>query len=146
MRRALRHYDIVWSQAADATVTVTEQDRKTLAALDVPSVVIGMPVDITGLAPLASGQSRLLLHELYGIELGTARVGLFVGSAHIPNRNAAADLRSLALSASEDDEGYTSFLSLPAIAPSRSGCAISSHSAALTPLRCGYCMRRPTLC
>ena len=107
LRRALRHYDIVWSQAADATVTVTEQDRKTLAALGVPSVVIGMPVDITGLAPLASGQSRLLLHELYGIELGTARVGLFVGSAHIPNRNAAAELRSLALSASEDDAGRT---------------------------------------
>ncbi len=96
--RALRRYDIAWSQAADATVTVTGEDRGTLAALGVASVEIRMPVDITGLAPLADGRSRQLLRELYDIDLGIARVALFVGSTHIPNRNAAADLRRLALS------------------------------------------------
>ncbi len=103
--RALRRYDVAWSQAADATVTVTEEDRLTLAALGVPSVEIRMPVDIAGLAPLADGRSRQLLRELYGIDLGTSRVGLFVGSTHIPNCNAAAELRRLALSAREQVAG-----------------------------------------
>ncbi len=103
LRRALRRYDIAWSQAADATVTVTENDRQTLAALGVPSVEIRMPVDLAGLAPLAGSRSRQILRELYDIDLGTARVGLFVGSGHIPNRNAAAELRRIASSASECD-------------------------------------------
>ena len=103
--RALRRYDIAWSQAADATVTVTDEDRQTLAALGVSSVDIRMPVDIAGLAPLADGRSRHLLRELYGIDLGTARVGLFVGSAHLPNRNAAAEVRRLAVSAGARDAG-----------------------------------------
>jgi glycosyltransferase involved in cell wall biosynthesis/tetratricopeptide (TPR) repeat protein len=107
LRRALRRFDIASSLAADATVTVSEQDRQTLAALGVPSAEIRMPVDIAGLAPLANGQSRQLLRELYGIDLGTARVGLFVGSAHIPNRKAAAELRRLALSVGENDAGRT---------------------------------------
>jgi len=101
LRRALLRYDIAWSRAADSTVTVTAEDRQTLAALNVPSTEIRMPVDIAGLAPLTDGKSRLLLRELYGIDLDASHTCLFVGSNHIPNQNAVIELRHLAKIARE---------------------------------------------
>jgi glycosyltransferase involved in cell wall biosynthesis len=128
--RALRRYDVAWSQAADATVTVTDQDRRTLAALGVPSVEIRMPVDMAALAPLADGRSRELLRELYGVDLGTARVGLFVGSAHIPNRDAAAALRRMAVGAGgcEAREALLYVVAGSCAEPERQSCFIALGS------------------
>ncbi len=96
LRRLTARAEIRGMAAATHAVCVTAADQRQFAAAGVQATVIPNPIDLDRLRLRLPGSMRVLLHQLYDIELPPGPVCLFAGSRHPPNVKAARHLRDLA--------------------------------------------------
>ncbi len=103
LRRLTAHAELRGMAAADDAVCVTAADQQHFAAAGVRTTVIPNPIDMDRLRITLPGGMRLLLRQLYDIQLPPGPVCLFVGSRHPPNVRAARHVRELAARMASSD-------------------------------------------
>ena len=99
------HKELRAWKAADALVSVSATDQAVMAGHGLSSVLTPNPTDGRLFEIERLGNARVLLRDLFGIQLPTRRVCLFVGSLFEPNVRAVASIKEIARAITALDGG-----------------------------------------